>query len=255
MQPISSDQNDEGSTFLVCARNGRLAPNSRPHPDSADDFERVLDKLCEAPVQCYRFLENGEVTCVFTNISADETATNKRRRVSFASTTDNDLNFVETSSTPDGYGVEFQLKTSAGILPSDSEDDQHPYRSPAVARTRTRRSRLGRKRRVLFRRKDEKELFRDRLESHTASLINLTDKRLGNFFIRSQHWYQDGRTFAFASAYIRNSSFKKAVVAIFAKAVRVSACSEPTCSDQTREHANRHHTNADARLETWPLDG
>ena len=158
-----------------------------PHSDSSDDFERVLDELCEPPVQCYRFLENGEVTSVFTTIDDDGAATNKRRRVSFEPARDNDLNFVETSSTLDGYGVEFALKKSAGVLLSDTEDERHPYRSPAVARTGTRRTRLGRKLRVLFRLKDEKELLRDRLEAHKPSLINLTDKRLGNSFIRSQH--------------------------------------------------------------------
>ena len=61
-----------------------------------------------SPVQCYRFLENGEVTSVFTTIDDDGTATKKIRRVSFEPARDNDLNFVKTFSTPDGYGVEFR---------------------------------------------------------------------------------------------------------------------------------------------------
>ena len=220
MHPISPYQSDEGATFLVCTGNRWVVPSSNEpmrlvsRSDSSNDFERVLDELCEPPVQCYRFLENGEVTSVFTTIGDDGTATNKRRRVSFEPARDNDLNFAKTSSTPDGYGFEFALKRSAGVLPSDTEDERHPHRSPAVARTRTRRSRMGRKRRVLFRRKAEKELLRDRLEAHKLSLMNLTDKRLGNSFIRSQHWYHDGRTFAFSSAYIRNNSSTKAVVAL-----------------------------------------
>ena len=168
----------------------------------------------EPPVQCYRFLETGEVTSIFTNIDGDGTATNKRRKVSIAQ---NELNVVQTSITTDGYGLEFVLKPPSEVIEgvqSDSGQEAPARASSGVARTRTRRFRQGRKRRILFRRKDDRELFREGLSSHTRNLLNLAGRLGQNPYIRCEHRYHDGRTFAFAFGYFRNGVSRKAVVAL-----------------------------------------
>ena len=216
-----------GSKFYVSSSNGAMQTTSQSdtaeanvsHIDQHRCLTAELDKLCGPPFICNVESSTGEAAVVYTNFGNTEAGAAEGQgaaQTSVAMTQEfHSLSLLASMPTSDGLGVKLTFKRSVdrGGFPTGPEEN-YITNSPAVAVTRTRRSKLGRKRKALRAKKPDSELLAERLRFHQARFYNMCDQDSENEFIRCVHWYNDGRTFAFGSVFVETGGCRKAIVAV-----------------------------------------
>ena len=178
-----------------------------------------LEKTCGAHFICHWDSDVREVAVVYNNFEEGEkTAAGydslQNRRIPWNAF--KILKVITSTPTEDGLGVKLHLATENDNVSKEQDDVDNRTKYPLVAVTRTRRSRLDKKKKKLTESKSVQELFKERLQFHQARFYNICDGNDRTPYIRCSHWYHERRTLAFASVFFetRLGRSRKAIVAV-----------------------------------------